>query len=291
MPEVLRRRDEPTLTKGLRQSYSADLYKRFRALKGIIRETVAANDALRLASPRNQIGRLASPIGDFQAEQNPEKKSAFLRWFRNAVREDALETLSDGRVRRGEHWTAKYVRAAWQKGVDMADGVLKRFASQQGVSVVGPEGVGRVGSIQQVWNMPIETDTLELLYTRHYEALEGITTALDREISRVLTDGFVEGVGPYEMARRLNDRVDAIAITRARTLARTETIRTANIAATDRYEQAGVQRVEVLVANDDRTCEICRPKDGGVLTVAEARGEDGPLYHPSCRCTIAPYMG
>lgn len=291
MSDVLRRWKEPQQTKTLRTRYAGKLYNRFRDIKGLIRESVAANDALRLKTPRGQIAsRLASPVDDFQAEQNAEKKEAFMRWFRNAVREGVLETLPDGRVRRGEHWTAKYVRAAQQKGTDMADGELKRFASRPGVDVVGPEGVGRVGAIRKSWNMPINPDTLELLYTRHYEALEGITAAVDREVSRVLTDGFVEGIGPREMAGRLNGRVDAIGITRARTMARTETIRTANVAATDRYEQAGVNKVRILVADDDRTCDICNPKDGDILTLEESRGPEGPIYHPNCRCTTAPAL-
>lgn len=289
----MRRRDEPTLTKTLRKSYSAEFYNRYRNLKGILRESVATNDALRLGSPQQQIAsRLASPVDDFQAEQNAEKKEAFMRWFRNAQRNGVLEPLSEGRVRRGEHWTAKYVRGSYTNGIKMSEEALKRLPEDVPVEMVSASGqTSQAGTVSPNWNMPIHQDSLELLYTRHYEALEGITSAVDKEISRVLTDGFLAGRGPRRMATTLNDRVDSIGLTRARTLARTETLRTANTAALNRYEQSDIKKVEVLVANDDRTCNICAPKDGNVLSLKEARGDAGPIFHVNCRCSTAPYVG
>jgi SPP1 gp7 family putative phage head morphogenesis protein len=75
----------------------------------------------------------------------------------------------------------------------------------------------------------------------------------------------------------------------AEMVARTETTRamTAGIMAT--YTHAGVQSVQWLAAEDERTCVYCEDADGLTALVGqpfESVEVDAPPAHPSCRCVV-----
>lgn len=55
----------------------------------------------------------------------------------------------------------------------------------------------------------------------------------------------------------------------------------------DSYADLGVEMVEYLTANDERTCDTCMPMNGNVYPVNEAPVV--PL-HPNCRCTWIPVV-
>lgn len=274
---------DPTNTTGIRESYAAEAYNRFRRLKGLVRTTVEENDALRLGD-RSRRGRFnARPQDDFRFTTRAEKEAAFLEWFRNALDDEVLKPVGSRTVRRGGHWTAAYVRSASRRGIKNANQRLKR----QGHSI----DVG-VGNVDATFNAPVHQDLLRSLYLRNYRALKGVTDAVDKEISRVLTEGVAQGKNPREMASTLNERIDDVGITRARVLARTETVRAANEQALTRYEQAGVDEVGVevewLTAQDDRVCPVCASKAGNRYSVEEAHGI--LPQHPQCRCTFVPIV-
>ena len=264
-------RQDPTQTTGIRRSYGAALYRRFRSLKGLIRETIVDNDALRLGQRYN-----ARPRDDFHFEQNDRKQSAFMRWLRRAMDDEVLEPAGDDAIQNGQHWTATYIRDASRRGIKNANAELD----------------ADVATVEAVFRAPVHRETIRSLFLRNYSALEGITSAVDREISRVLAQGFVEGVGPRDLASRINERVDSVGITRARTLARTEVVRASNLATLDRLESMGVDEVtaevEILTAQDRRVCSRCRALEGDVYPIDEARGIL-PI-HPRCRCTWLPVV-
>jgi hypothetical protein len=89
---------------------------------------------------------------------------------------------------------------------------------------------------------------------------------------------------------------------RARTIARTESLRTTNVGVQDAYRQAIesgalsealVRRVWV-VAHDERLCTVCAPVPGmngdGVPFQQPFQTPTGPIFlpplHPNCRCTV-----
>jgi len=146
--------------------------------------------------------------------------------------------------------------------------------------------------LETVFRKPVHRDKLQLLYTRNFQALEGITDAVDKEVSRVLTQGLAEGVNPREAARRITDRVDKIGKTRATTLARTEIINAHAEGTLDRFERMGVDEVGVKAewqtAGDSRVCPICASLEGSTFTIDEARGK--LPAHPRCRCAFLPVV-
>lgn len=273
---------DPTKTKTLRDKFEADAYKRFRRVKGAIRQAVADEDVLGLGEQEARNADYDTPNpNDFRFLTDAEKKERFMQWLRQRIDDDVLEPTTRDNIRRGRHWTGSYVRSASRKGVEHATRELKK----QGYDV--PKE-----SIEDVFNAPIHTDKLALVYTRAYDALEGITQEMDTQISRVLSDALVQGWNPRKAASKINDRVDKIGITRARTMARTEIIHAHATSTLDRFEALGVEKVgvevELRTAGDSRVCPTCASLNGNVYSINEARGLI-PI-HPGCRCAYLPLV-
>lgn len=271
---------DPTQTITLRNRYEAAFYKRFRHLKGLIRTTVEENDALRIGA-RYRRGRLAQPRDDFNFEENAQKQAAFEQWLQTAIEEEILQPVGETALLQGQHYTGSFVRATVRKAIELARTRLQRIGLEL------PDT-----SVDVVMNRPIHQTTLATMYRRHFRALEGVTQAMDRQMSRTLTEGFSQGWHPRKMADKLNDRVDKIGITRARTVAQTETIRTHAESTLDSYERSGAEQVvkdvEFSDSDDQRVCEECEDLDGTTYTTEESR--DIIPVHPRCRCSWLPVL-
>lgn len=276
MPIQIAQLADPTRTKTLRSKYATALTKRLRDLKGDIRETIVENDALRLDSFPSSL----AAADDFGFSQNPDKEAAFQRWLAEQIRKNVLEPVGSERLKRGGHYSSKYVRRAAQRGVRHANSELRR------------QGVDVEDDVQATLRAPIHQNLLSSLYRRNFRELEGITDEMDRQISRELADGLSQGHNPRRMARNITDRVDKIGITRSTTMARTEVVRTFNEHALTRYEEHGADQVvgkaEFSTAGDRRVCAICRALEGTTYEIDEARGLI-PV-HPNCRCTFLPVL-
>ncbi len=66
-------------------------------------------------------------------------------------------------------------------------------------------------------------------------------------------------------------------------IARTETVRLANLGLIDTYKDAGVKKVEWVAAVSDRTCEICMALNGRIFDINTV---SPPPAHPCCRCSL-----
>ncbi len=76
--------------------------------------------------------------------------------------------------------------------------------------------------------------------------------------------------------------------TRVNAIARTETVRLANIGALDNYKKNQVENVRVVAALSDRTCAICEAQNGLIYPINEAYGLIP--FHVNCRCTTSPVV-
>ena len=74
---------------------------------------------------------------------------------------------------------------------------------------------------------------------------------------------------------------------RAETLVRTEVAHIQTEAAKKRYEDYGIQYVEVLVDEDDRTCELCKALQGKRFPTT---GTPPLPVHPNERCCLVPVI-
>lgn len=343
---------DPTQTTSLRRRYSGEAYRRFRALKGIIRENIVERDVLGIKGGRdgpprrrevlpqvdlsaNPLGppgdperfpdfetcveaimdppattredaeeicggwesnALAAhqdvpffppgahlPIGRFDFPDDPQKVDEFMQWIDDMVNAGLLEAVDNpafGAVGgTTSAWQNLYIRQAYSRGLRHAE-----FAAKQIGLEVGDE------SLELLFRNPRHASKLGLLYTRAFGELDGVTNAMAQNMRRVLAQGLTEGWGAEKMARNLNGVVDNIGINRARTIARTETVRAVNESALTRYEGLGVERVGALVefvtAGDLRVCPICASLEGATMNIDQARGLI-PV-HPNCRCMWLP---
>jgi len=289
---------DPTNTKTLRERFLRAVRRRFRRVRGRIR-AVAGYAEDRFNQRQDAALADADDIERFPSDSG--KTRAFVRWLRELLREEILETTDRQAVRRGEHWTGTYIRAAYRKGWEQAVARLR----QRGASVDTADDIFRLGVPQR---------QLRRLYTRVFENLASVTQATAPQVRDVLTRGLAEGVNPRELARRLTKEVRTLQRTRAEVLARTEIIRSHAEASLSRYERAGTTGVtvsgEIATAEDDDVCPICEHVAGdsvptgqmrdGSFTFSPSESEPNhlagecpllPPLHPRCRCTVLPVVG
>jgi SPP1 gp7 family putative phage head morphogenesis protein len=266
------KRFDPTRTLTLRMKYERDMVRRFKLLKKDIAELMS-EDGLGIQTN--------APRFDFQ--RNPDKINSFMRWLRGRQDKHILETKRGVTIGTSAEraWQDVYITSAYQKGLADAASNL----SGQGVSV-NPD------YITSAFFRPTHADRAGIIFTRAFTDLKGITEAMDAKISRVLSQGIIEGRGVRSIARDLADTVDSIGITRARVLARTEVINAHAEASLNTYREAGVQGVlvqaEFTTAQDDAVCEECEALAGTRVPIDEASGII-PV-HPNCRCAWLPVV-
>ena len=265
-------RKDPTRTLGIRRRFEAEMYRRFRRLKGLIREALVEDGGL----TTNAVAE-----GRFDFPTSAGKVEAFMGWLREQeISGDIAIKRRPGRVTGQREWADIYVDSAYQQGIRRARAELRK------------RGVDVPSDADRAFNQPFHADRVGMIYSRVYSELDGITEAMDQQISRVLAQGVTEGRNPLQIARSINDRVDKIGITRARMLARTEVIRAHHSANIQEYKQAGIEGVDVqaewVTAGDSRVCAECRGLEGRVFSIEEIEGMI-PI-HPQCRCVAVPHV-
>lgn len=296
---------DPTRTMMLRKEYADAARRRFRALKALLNTSIIDNDALLLSDRRNaaslrseadiilhllntnviEIGDLVRNIDAAKRYDFPSdaagKFEAFMNWLYQAMDDGILEVIlrDSRRIVAHNAWQNVYVRAAYSRGIDQASAAMRAA----GMEIPAY-------SIAAVLNYPMHADVLGLLFARNFDELKGITEAMGQQIARALVEGLSQGLGPRQVAQMIAERVDAIGITRATTLARTEIIRAHAEATLNRYQEFGLQGVmglaEWVTAGDDRVCELCADLDGKEMSIQDARGL--LPRHPNCRCSWLP---
>lgn len=105
-----------------------------------------------------------------------------------------------------------------------------------------------------------------------------------------LNDGLIHcvatGKKPSELKKVLQERF-GVSYSRADSVVRTEMAHIQTEAAKKRYEDAGVQEVEVWAPKDERQCDVCGKLHGKKFS---AFGKMPVPAHPRCRCCILPVI-
>ena len=140
----------------------------------------------------------------------------------------------------------------------------------------------------------IDRAAVDFLANYQVQLLGDVSAELASGIKRTVTQGVLTGKSIPQVAREIGHVVknkDAFrragktvfktAQRRATLIARTETLRAHNEGRKVFYRQVGITKVRWMIADDSRTCPICRALDGKVFGVDEV---DGPPRHPGCRC-------
>ena len=282
MPNQLKA--DPTRTTTLRNRYVADMRRRFKSISTALTELIVADDAFGLDESKpfiinQQVGRQA-----WRFQTNSQKVASYRKWLQQQV--DAKVLTQIGGIE-GKPWTAQYLEQSYTKGV------IRSYTDVHAETLAGSPDFyqgGKSQFLRDAFNAPVTQEKLRFLSTRSYEELKGISDVMSQQMSRIIADGFVRGVGPAGIARALRENVAGITKQRAIVLARTEVIAAHAEGQLDSLERLGVEEVGIQVewstAGDDRVCELCAPLEGVVMTIEEARGLIP--RHAQCRCAWIP---
>lgn len=110
------------------------------------------------------------------------------------------------------------------------------------------------------------------------------TNNLSETLKRNITDLIVMGRNPEEIKAELRSEF-GVSYRCADRLVRTEASYAYNTAAADRYKEAGVNKVEILVEDD--ACEDCLELIGQEF---EIHSVPRLPIHPNCRCCLVPII-
>jgi SPP1 gp7 family putative phage head morphogenesis protein len=264
------RRRDPQNSNRLRKRYDKDMTARFKAISRNVTTVVDREDSFGLKprdTPQRQLAALFTNQR-WAGLQDAEKVEAFRAWLQDQMQRGLLQNEAA--------WQTEYLKSSHTAGlqstvrVDLAADVLSQASANFAVSQ--------------------PTASAQLLYTRAFHALEGITQHMDTQLSRILTEGFVKGQSARDVARTMTAEITNITKRRAIVMARTELARVYAEAQLDGFARDGLANVQLFAewstAGDDRVCPKCLPMDGRIMTIQEARGLIP--FHPLCRCAWIP---
>jgi len=275
---------DPSRTTVLRSKFVGQMNKRFRAVKGAINELVIDDDAFGLKEPvtfNPMVGNVERQAWRFQT--NEDKIKSFQRWLQEQV-DGKILTID---TQTGKPWTNGFIESAHQKGV------LRGYLDARSADFDIPSDLidgTQTEFLRDSFTQRLSVRSVQRIATRTFNDLKNITIDMSNQISKILTKSFAEGRGVRVVARLLNKEVDKLTRTRARAIARTEIVHAHAEGQLDAFEALGIEEVGVFAewstAGDDRVCAMCRPLQGVVMTIKEARGLIP--RHPNCRCAFIP---
>jgi SPP1 gp7 family putative phage head morphogenesis protein len=273
-------RTDPSRTLDIRRAFLSEMARRFRDLNKEIADYLGTQDAFGLnPAPASPFIRNA-----FDFRTTSEKLDAFKAWLKDRISSTLL-----GTDRESKPWTAKFIESAHMRGVTRA---YTDTAAARGEDINRPSGLlegSQAAFLRQTFASPQRASKIELLATRDFSQLKGITDSMDAKMSTIFADGVSNGKGAYAISRELQKQV-GIDKVRADRLARTEVIHAHADGQLDGFEELGVEELaimaEVLTAGDSKVCPLCSGKSGKTYTIAESRNLIP--FHPNCRCCWMP---
>lgn len=271
---------DPTRTLTLRKKFMAEMVRRFKSVRKEIWDAIVTQDALGLEDTSPFSVNVEQQAWRFQTDA--QKLESFSIWLQGQIDTKILSLTPEGLP-----WTAQYVESAYRKGV------VRAYTDVHAAEYVEGDDFflgGKQQFLQSAFAQPETVSKIQLLATRSFEQLKGVTSTMASQMNLILADGITNGHGPKQIARDMSKRIAGLTNTRALTIARTETIYAHAEGQLDSMQLLGVEEVEAMVefstAGDDRVCAKCASLSGQTYTIKEARGII-PV-HPNCRCAWLP---
>jgi len=298
------RQYDPTHTLTLRNSFVSKMNARFKRVAAAVTEAVVDKDCFGLKEP--EMGTFAYVPGyrAFAYLTKAEKITAFVTWLRQVEDAVILEMQYDQQLHQNP-WSNLYLAHAFQQGTKRAQQeVLK---AGRGRVIETPDGMVLIN--------PMQLEKLQVIFTRAFSDLRGITNSMDEQISRILAQGLFDGQAPKVLAKMINSAIigggESLGMDikyidkagrrvsyfmpgrrRAEILARTEIIRAHHVATISEYRNWEVYGVYILAewatAGDARVCPECDSLQGTIWSLDEI--ENLIPLHPQCRCIALPYV-
>jgi SPP1 gp7 family putative phage head morphogenesis protein len=154
-------------------------------------------------------------------------------------------------------------------------------------------GIGKYEPFQQIGKKELSmalkkpwTADGKTFSSRIWAHQQQLTANLQQEFVR----GFISGTRPKEMTKNIVS-VFGVAERAASRLVQTESSFFAAAGDREAYGDLGIEKYQILVTLDERTCEICADYDGQTFSMAEySPGDTAPPFHADCRCTTIPVV-
>jgi len=242
---------DPSRTTLLRKKFMIEIRKRFRWLISEIRKLIVEDDAFGLKKSSSLVFHTEYQIWRFARDKDKVKE--FQKWLKNKIDEGVLEVSGD--YVKGKPWTAKYIESAYIRGMKNAYNKVSPQLDKPLSFYKGTEAQ----FISSSFNLPETMSKVELLYTRAFTDLEGITQAMSSKMSGILTEGLLRGDDVDDIAKNLAESAN-LPLARAETIARTEVIRAHAEGQLDALKELGVEEVGIMAewstAGDDVVCVL-----------------------------------
>lgn len=232
---------------------------------------------------RNANNPLATTNQRWSAPSSPEKVRLFQAWVR-ANLAARFSSTDQKRI-----WQ-KYVEDGFRKGAGRAFTDTKGAQQYQASPTALPFYRGTEQEfLRSSFAQPVAVEKVQLLVSRNFDELDGMTADLATKLTRGLADGLVQGKNPRDIANDLRKQV-GLSKGRAELIAHTEIVRAHSEGQLTALEQLGVEEIGVAVewstSGRGNVCPLCASLQGVVLKVSEARGI--LPRHPRCSCTWIP---
>jgi len=269
----------PTRTRGIEKAWLREVNRRFREFRQSVIGDLASFE---------RVGIITVNVFEMDAIQ----LRAYMAFFQNEIDRALLGT-----------WQEKYQRRAYQLAIDRAMAALRAQGSSTilteidfiaGASISSFTAISSLGfSAIDLALLPIHRETLEFLFTRSFESLEGLTATMARDVRIILFNGVEQGKGIAELIREIDERIK-VGRSRASLIARTETIQafqrgTINQAqlASDFLEED--VKLRWLTRRDNKVRHLHASWHGGVFTQQQTRRMI-TISPWNCRCGLAPVI-
>jgi len=280
---------DPSRTALIRQAFEAEIKRRTRELKSAVWKAIVVDDVfgLRLGHGSHIMKGGLKLNQTYAFETNPDKVKSFQGWFKEQADEGLLGIAAG--TDPAKPWTSQYVESAYLKGV------VSTYVEGKGDSLLKTQphiAATKADFLQRTMAGPVATNQLELLGTRTFEQMKGMTAQISQDLSRELSTGLAHGYSAQKIARNINENIDSITRKRGMLIARTEIINAHAEGQLDSLEEQDIKNVtadvEFSSAMDERVCQECASLEGAIMTTVEARGVI-PV-HPGCRCSWLPVV-
>jgi SPP1 gp7 family putative phage head morphogenesis protein len=275
------KRVDPSRTMLLQTKFANELAARQEWLKEQVTKHILHEDSYGLGKP------VAN--ADYQFLTDSGKLKAFSSWLQDQI--DAGVLMGTGQTDAADPLTIKYIQSAYKQGVTRA-----YLDAHSGDLATDPDFYNKSAEafLAESMGSPIAIEQVQLLATRTFEEMKGLTNTEKTQLNRILADGLANGSHADEVARDMTDQIDGLTRTRANVIARTEIVRAHAEGQLDSYQkldptkQLGVE-AEWSTADDDLVCDECFDMAAdSPYTIDEARGLIPA--HPNCRCSWIPYQ-
>lgn len=242
-------RADPTRTTLLRNKFVADMGARFTRVSNASWRFMVTDDSLVL---------------NYEFKSDPAKLEAYKKWLKEQV-DKQLIVVSNTET----PWTDEYIQSSYKAATVRSWEDVRKKQGKGTASEAKKE-------FMSSFSLPVTQHRLQLLYTRCWDALVGVTQQMGAELSRTLADGLVHGLGAREVGKNIAAAI-GVSKNRAMTIARTELINAYAEGQLDTFDKLGISKlgamVEHLTAGDKRVCPRCQSLNGKIYnSTADARG-------------------